>query len=327
MPKVSVIMPAYNHAKFVGAAIESVLNQTYKDWELIVIDDHSTDATFDIAKSFDDKRIRSYRNDTNLGVQLTMKRCVELSDGAYITFLPSDDMFVSSKLEKQVPILDDDPTLGAVFSGTIPVDETGNILTKDHIYVRMFENIPTNADRFHWLRFFFLNGNCLCQTSALARYAFYDMYGGYDRRLTQLGDWDFWIKILLTNGIHIVQDKLTFFRVHSDEANMSGDRPETYARGIWETVEVLRNYTRLAPEAVAQVFSTPFELDEDDVPYIIASACLKVPSLPHNILGVQLLMKELADDTKAEYLAEKFGFTHKDFYNITGAIWLNRRIR
>lgn len=103
-PLVSVVMPAYNAEKYIGEAIRSVQSQTYKNWLLLVIDDHSTDRTADVVQTFVDKddRIRLFRNTQNLGAAKTRNRGLELSEGEWVALLDSDDVWHSDKLEKQL---------------------------------------------------------------------------------------------------------------------------------------------------------------------------------------------------------------------------------
>ncbi|MBR2988532.1 MAG: glycosyltransferase family 2 protein, partial [Clostridia bacterium] len=98
--KVSIIMPTYNSAKFIGESITSVLNQTYTDWELIIVDDCSTDNTEEIVTSFGDERISYIKNEVNSGAAVSRNRAIDLAQGKWIAFLDSDDLYKSEKLEK-----------------------------------------------------------------------------------------------------------------------------------------------------------------------------------------------------------------------------------
>ena len=104
MNKISIIMPAYNAEKFIEESIISVINQTYKMWELLVIDDGSTDETLKIVYKLQkkDKRIKVYKNDVNIGVSQTRNYGMKLSEGDWIAFLDSDDIWDIEKLEKQI---------------------------------------------------------------------------------------------------------------------------------------------------------------------------------------------------------------------------------
>ena len=99
MPKVSVIIPAYNHALFVGPAIRSVLDQTYQDFEIIVTDDGSRDKTVERIEGIKDRRIKLFRFSKNRGAALAVQNCLDHSSGEYIALLNSDDLFQPKKLE------------------------------------------------------------------------------------------------------------------------------------------------------------------------------------------------------------------------------------
>ncbi len=105
---VSIVMPAYNSGKYIKASIESVLNQTYSNWELLVVDDNSNDNTADIAKSFseNDSRIRYFKFIGNRGATEARNYAIRISRGKYISFLDSDDIWHSSKLEKHVEYME-----------------------------------------------------------------------------------------------------------------------------------------------------------------------------------------------------------------------------
>ncbi len=99
---VSIIMPSWNTARWIGESIESVINQTYKDWELIVVDDCSTDNTDEVVASYHDPRIRYLKNDKNSGAALTRNRALREAQGEWIAFLDSDDLWCSNKLERMI---------------------------------------------------------------------------------------------------------------------------------------------------------------------------------------------------------------------------------
>ncbi len=102
---VSIIMPSWNTGKFIGESIQSVLNQTYTNWELIIVDDCSTDNTDEIVASFNDERIRYFRNDKNSGAALTRNRAIREAKGEWIAFLDSDDLWMPKKLEYQIKFM------------------------------------------------------------------------------------------------------------------------------------------------------------------------------------------------------------------------------
>lgn len=99
---VSIIMPSWNTANYIGESIESVINQTYKNWELIIVDDNSSDDTDKVINKFKDKRIKFFKNNKNLGAALTRNRALREAKGEWIAFLDSDDLWSERKIEFQI---------------------------------------------------------------------------------------------------------------------------------------------------------------------------------------------------------------------------------
>ena len=126
MPKISVILPCYNSEAFIGSSIQSILDQTYRDFELIIIDDGSTDGSTEIIKSFHDTRIRYIRNPENLGLIKTLNIGIGLSEGMYIARMDADDISYPNRFEEQARYLDERSDVSLVGTGycTIPSGKT-----------------------------------------------------------------------------------------------------------------------------------------------------------------------------------------------------------
>ena len=126
-PKISVIMPTYNSESFLRESIDSILNQTFKDFELIVIDDCSTDSSLKIIKEYKrkDNRIFFLKNDKNLGHNKTRNKGLKIAKGKYIAILDSDDISLEKRLEIQYAYLEKNPHIFLVGSSAIYIDENG----------------------------------------------------------------------------------------------------------------------------------------------------------------------------------------------------------
>ena len=126
-PLISIIMPAYNAMATIAPAIDSVLKQTWKNWELIIINDCSTDSTYDLAKSFADKdsRIRLVSNSENCGASHTRHNGILLANSQWLAFLDSDDLWAADKLEKQMA-LQNEQNADLIFTGSSFIDHQGN---------------------------------------------------------------------------------------------------------------------------------------------------------------------------------------------------------
>ncbi len=217
MPKVSVIMSSYNHEKFVASAIESVLKQNFQDWEFLIMDDQSTDKTFNISKDYDkDHRIKVFQSPYNRGMVQNTNELINLAQGEYIAIINSDDSWQVEKLEKQVKFLDENPEYGICFTAANTIGENDKI-----ICTKTFEKIE-NKSRYEWLNSFFYHGNCLCYPSSLARKICYLNVGLFNPSFIVLLDLDMWVRICLAGyEIHIIQEGLTNFRLLKNNANLS----------------------------------------------------------------------------------------------------------
>lgn len=146
-PLVSVIMPCYNGERFIAEAIESVLGQTYQNWELIIINDGSTDNSEKIIKELlnKDNRIRYIKNNKNKGIPATRNVGIKASKGEYIALLDQDDFWMKEKLKIQmIEILKNNSSFGLKFSNTIIMDFTNNKIVKNKLIVFLINReLPT----------------------------------------------------------------------------------------------------------------------------------------------------------------------------------------
>lgn len=130
-PTVSVIIPTHNRANLIGKAIDSVLDQTCQDFEIIVIDDGSTDNTAEIVKGFDDFKIHYISHELNRGTSAARNTGIKASRGEYIALLDSDDEWLPEKLDRQVEVLQDEPSeVGVVYSDVLYIDENGKNMNR-----------------------------------------------------------------------------------------------------------------------------------------------------------------------------------------------------
>ncbi len=322
MPRVSVIIPSYNHEKFVAEAIESVLKQTYQDFEIVITDDGSKDETVRIIKSFTDPRIKLFCFNQNQGACVAANKCISEAKGELISMLSSDDVFAHDKLEKQVRFLDQNPEVGAVFSYAQIIDEDGNNFTdENHFYKHIF--IQTNRTRFEWLNHFFFKGNCLCHPSALIRKQCYDEIGQYDERFAQLPDFDLWIRLCMKYEIYILPENLVNFRVHKYEANASGNKPSTKIREALELPQILKNYLR--PEIYGnfiKIFPKDLNgittIEQELADFFVAMLALQISSPIYRYFGIETLYQVFSKKDVVSKLKNQYSYELSNFIKLTG---------
>lgn len=142
MTKVSVVMPVYNGEKYLRQAIDSILNQSFSDFEFIIINDCSTDATEQIIKSYDDKRIVYVKNDNNIGVAESLNRGFDIAKGEYIARMDADDISLPQRFEKQIEFMDKHNEYGLCGCDIIKFDDNGN--EKQFIYSHSDDEIKVD---------------------------------------------------------------------------------------------------------------------------------------------------------------------------------------
>ncbi len=323
MPKVSVILTSYNHDKYVREAIESVLNQTFQDFELIIWDDASVDDSWEIIQSYNDPRIQTFQNPRNKGPVFGINKAIfEVAHGKYIAIHHSDDVWELNKLAKQIDFLESNQDVGAVFSNAQPIDQRGIPLTdQTHFYYDIFSQ--PNRSRHEWLRYFFLTGNSLCHPSLLIRKQCYLDCGAYRDMLAQMPDFDMWIRLCSKYEIHVMEDCLLRFRILDDEMNTSGNRPATRIRSANEYYKLLQQYRTLTGKAdIFKIFPDfiSYHREEDTDPeYVLSRVCLESGDFfLRQLLAIDILFDILNNPARRQAIEKIYGFSSNDFVAITG---------
>jgi glycosyltransferase involved in cell wall biosynthesis len=234
-PKVSVITVTFNREAFIREAINSVLAQSFTDWELLVIDDASTDNTKSIVDEYisKDSRIKYFRNEQNLGIAKTRNRGLELAEGEYIAPLDSDDVWLDkNKLQKQVEFLDINQDYAMLGGGIMHIDANSRHIKK--VLYPVYDSTIRNI---------ILQFNPFPQSSLLYRKRVALGCGGYSESYKICDDYDLWLKMGLEHKFTNIPQVLTGYRVHT--TNITHTKRLTTAREILEIVKIYRkNYNR-----------------------------------------------------------------------------------
>ena len=204
MPKISVIMPAYNAAKYIKEAIDSILAQTFSDFEFIILDDGSTDGTAEIVRSYSDKRIRFVQNEHNLGIANTLNRGLDLAKGEYIARMDADDISLPERFEKQVSYMINHPYTGICGSNILIFSKES---TGDQIYLYSSNDRKIRSDMIF--------NSAFAHPSVMLRKRVLDEFQlRYDPDFERAEDYKLWLEILkYSNGINI-QTPLLRYRHH-----------------------------------------------------------------------------------------------------------------
>lgn len=211
-PRVSVIIPSYNHERFVGLAIESALAQTLPPHEIVVMDDGSTDGTTEVLNRYAG-RIQAVRQ-TNAGVSAARNAGVARSSGELLAFLDADDEWQPRKLELQVRAWQTSPQPGLVHCGVVDIDGDGNPLRE---HTEGMSGLGVAAEMLLFRRPTILGGG----SGVLIPRAVFDAIGGFDLRLSTSADWDLYYRIAGRYPVAFVPEPLLRYRLHG--SNMHGN--------------------------------------------------------------------------------------------------------
>jgi teichuronic acid biosynthesis glycosyltransferase TuaG len=224
---VSAIVPVHNCEDYVREAIDSVLNQTYKDFEVIVINDGSTDKTEEILRQYGDK-IR-WKSQENKGQASAVNEGIKMAEGRYIAYLDADDVCLRERFENQVEYLCRHPDVALVYSDSYEIDGHGQIL-------RTRKSRPHDG-------FVLLQTNYIGRSAVMHKRECLDEVGLFDESITGDDDWDMWIRISEEFEMRYTGRPLVKYRVHG--GNVSLTRPGRLGRGRRMKVRILeRAYER-----------------------------------------------------------------------------------
>jgi glycosyltransferase involved in cell wall biosynthesis len=237
---VSVIIPTYNRANFVVEAIESVLAQTYKNFEIIVVDDGSTDGTEKTLEPYRDRIVYIYQE--NQGPAAARNAGIRRATGQYIAFLDSDDLWMRDKLELQVEYLDEHPDYGLIHTNF----ERWELCNGEVVQVRLGYRYPIPTGYIH--RYMFMGGAVLIPTVLLRKECFHKV-GYFSEDLWYYENFDLCLRISRYYKIGFIDKALVTIRLHGANFSQSYSR----SKGAMSYIHVLRNHLMKYPEIVEEI--------------------------------------------------------------------------
>ena len=313
-PLVSVILPAYNHEEFVADAIESVLNQTYKNIEFLVADDASTDHTAEIIKRYSEHFAGEYYFTENAGGRGRFLR--KKATGKYIAFTSSDDFWEPDKLALQVDYLEKHDDVAACFTWCSYVDENKKELDE----TRFFQK---NRNRYEWMNYFWDNGNVLCHSSILIRREEYLRLINVANACRQLPDLFTWIDLVQRADIYIIPKvlvRMTRFRNEKNE-NTSAITMNNTRRymmeenGCWNSV-IRKMESLYFSTTFREKMRNPEATEETEIVCEKFFLMLASERWWMQANAIQYFFEVFDDEAVRECFVQKYSFTAKDFWDV-----------
>ena len=243
-PLVSVIVPSYNHEIYIEECILSIVNQTYKNIELIVIDDGSTDKSREILKRLQNHYGFALEFQENQGISKTMNRAIrQFAQGKYITGSSSDDFMMPDKIERQVNYMESDPDCSLVFGKVYMVDKESKVI--DGLTVVDPVTDPVRSVQFEEL----IERNCIPAPSIMYRKDEWGRCGGYDEN-SLIEDWGLWLEFAHSGKIVYLDEYFAYYRWHGN--NLTANTLKMYT-AAWNIVYQWKD--RMHPELARKVIA------------------------------------------------------------------------
>lgn len=256
MAKVSVIIPTYNRAQFIAEAIQSVLDQTFTNFEIIVVDDGSTDNTRDVVGGFKDHRIK-YIYQENQWAAIARNNGIKASEGEYLTFLDSDDILMENALLKGTQVLDEHPEVAFSYGQDYIMDEKGKLLSLDnkghrHSWVR---------DGKEQIREFLINGHHIGVCATMVRRSCLLEVGLWDPTYRHGSvDFDFLVRLAKRYAVAYISEPLGKVRIHPEsitrtrELSEYADAQSRIFESIFNDPEIGHLFSNLRPMAYSRLY-------------------------------------------------------------------------
>lgn len=244
MASVSIVVSAYNYAAYIGFALDSLLKQTYEDFEVLIVDDGSTDNTSEVVRPYLDDERFSYHFKENGGQASAKNHGIHLAQREYIAFLDADDIWEADKLEKQLPLFED-ASVGVVFSGRSYID-------KDNVLTPFFDIRLKRG----WVLDDLFVDNFVCFSSSIVRQSVFEKIGCFDEELAMGIDYELWMRVATQYKFDYVDLPLVQYRVGHGNMSQNVAKRIAHAWKIMRRVmEVPDICQKLSPEAVDRAFA------------------------------------------------------------------------
>jgi hypothetical protein len=310
--KISIVCPSYNHGRFVGDFIRSLLAQTDGRWELIIIDDASDDDNLSKIKTFNDPRIRLFARAANRGVSAGMIDGVRAAGSPLVAFIASDDCAAPTYVERITTALETNMAAIVAYVSLERVDEKGSSIHKAVV-------LPLGHSRTELLRRSFLGQNQLPSPGmAIRREVALELLP--PEGSVQYSDWILQNRLLMRGEVVMLEEQLVRYRVSS--TSLSARSVASIARDALETRIMMDDFLKIQDmDFLAQVFPVEMKpyagLPLRHLPYVLGRLALLSEIPEKRCWGYEIIMRHLSDPGVAESLHAHAGFTHRDLMAIT----------
>ena len=251
MCKISVIMSVYNQEKFLSESVESVLCQSESSFEFLIIDDASSDRSYDLIKNYSkiDVRIKLYKNSKNLGLTKSLNKLLKIAKGKYIARMDADDISSKNRFKNELSVMSSNQDVSVVFSKADLVDASGNIICEKW-QPENIKDIITSMPYHNYIT----HSTCMIRASIIG-----DL-GGYNEKYKLAQDWELWLRMINSNlTFYSVNKVLLKLRMHEDNISRKNSLSNS-SDGLQILILKIRNHQKMSAISTARNYKlTPIE--------------------------------------------------------------------
>lgn len=312
--KVSILTPCFNHEKYIKYFIQSILEQSFENFELIVVDDCSSDDSIKEIQKFQDPRIKLIKHDFNQGINGALNTAFENSSGDYIVFCASDDMLEKNALEKIYQIFN-----------SLEVDviyPSMSIINDENIEIS--KNFITQRSNLEALRHLFFKGNCFFSPGMAVKKEVFKKIYPLPNVLCNHQDTQMHISILTQKAkIHFSKETLVKYRIRANEANISTPNASTKARENLEIELLMDSFLKIQDiEFLKEIFKDEIkklkiEPFENTIEFFLGRMAIESQEKTRKYWGYHKIMHFYNDKNNVKILLEKYNFTFKDLLSLS----------
>lgn len=313
-PIVSIIAASFNHEKYVSFFIDSVLAQSNPNWELIIVDDVSSDNTVAEIKKYKDVRIKLVLHEYNKGPNAVLNTAFAHAKGKYIAFASCDDAFDVGYVEHVINTMDEHKNVGVIYCALQKMDCDNNILP--NAIMRM-----AIKDRYAVLNHFFYLGNCLLSPGiAIRREVFQEIYP-LPLAMIQYQDYKMHIDLLLNTDLYISDKPLAIYRVPSEKSGVSFERPRTVRQRQLEEDLLLDSFSKIEDvKLLEKIFGDelkPFgKISKQSIPFVLGMLALHTENKYKKLWGYKQVTHFLNAANNYDFIHKSTGFCFKNFLEL-----------
>ncbi len=311
---VSILCPSYNHEKYVGFFIESLLNQTNPNWELIIVDDCSTDNNIAEIKKYNDKRIKLIQNSFNMGINCGLNRAFTESQGRYISFCASDDMLKPDYVEKVFKCFSQHPDKEIVYCNLQIINDDNNYTGK--VYLN------PQTDRYDVLKHMFFIGNWPLSPGMTVKRELFESLLPLDIPMSQYQDYKMHIDLLLRADFVVMSGFSVLYRKADEHTSgiSAYNEKTTKSRHLEENI-LMNSFIKIQDVSLLKkIFVGELKeyktISEETIPFVLGMLALKSQETYKKIWGYNQVAKFINDPEHYAQVHKMYGFSYKDYLNL-----------